>query len=152
MARFIAKGLDRVGVAARKIPEVARSVVGDFGLALWIDHGHLAIPGEDVGPFRRVVPMHLPHAAGIEIKMRAGDVGRNGKAFGGDIARPAARGRLDRALVECGREGDGIAGPAWDYRKEFGRSGDIVARGVSVTAHGMRAGRGETAGGKGKTS
>src|SRR5580704_13725792 len=95
-------------VALGEIPEVAGVIVGDFSLAFWVDDGHLAMAGQNVGPLCRIVPMHLPNATGIEIQMRPRDIGSDGQTLRGDVPRPAAGRCLDGSLVERSRKRHGI--------------------------------------------
>ena len=46
MTRLGADGLDGMGVALWKIPEIARSIIGDLGFAFGVDHGDLALAAQ----------------------------------------------------------------------------------------------------------
>src|SRR5215510_1454851 len=100
MAWFRSDRLYRVRVRRWKIPKITGTVVGNFSFTLRIDDGHLAMAGQNVRPFRGIVPVHLANPARVEIKVCAGDVGSNGERFGGDVAGPTTRGRLDGGLVQ----------------------------------------------------
>src|SRR3954464_13862821 len=100
MTRLAADGLDGMGVALWKIPEITRSVIGNLGFACGVDHRDLALTAQDVGPFGRIMPMHLARAAGVHEQMRPCDIGREREPRAGKVARPTAGGGLDRSTVE----------------------------------------------------
>src|SRR5438552_8890598 len=104
MAGHQTQRLDRMTVIFREIPEIAWTEIDNFSLALGVYHRHLAMPLDDIGPFRRIVPMHFACAACVDEEMRAGDIGGDRKPARGDFASPAARRRLDRALVQRNRK------------------------------------------------
>lgn len=132
VARLGPEGLDRVGVAARKVPGVAGREVDDLHLPGGIDHRRLAVAGDDVAPLGGGVPVHLAHPTRIQEDVGPRDPGGEGQLVGGDLPRPAARGRLDRAAVEGGREHRGRPRLAGDRAQEGGIRGDVGPRRMTV--------------------
>ena len=110
VTRRRAEGLDGVAVTPGESPEIAGTKIDDLRQAVGVDHGHLAMALDDVGPLGRIVPVHLTGAAWIQEQMRAGDIGGNRESARSDLTRPAAGSGLDRPLVEGSRKNDGVAG------------------------------------------
>lgn len=52
MAGLGTDGLDRVRVAFREVPEIARTLVCDFRFPLRVNDGYLAMARQDVRPLR----------------------------------------------------------------------------------------------------
>ena len=69
-----------MAVALREIPEIARTEIDHFELALGVNHRHLAVAINDVGPFGGIVPMHFARSARVDEQMRASNVGREWKS------------------------------------------------------------------------
>src|SRR5207237_2062976 len=69
------EGLNRVAMAFREIPQIARPEIDDLGLALGVDHRDLAVSFDDVRPFGGIMPMHFAGTARVEKQMRAGNMG-----------------------------------------------------------------------------
>ena len=126
------EGLNRVAKAFREIPEIAGAEIDDFGLALGVDHRHLAMSFDDVRPFGGIVPMHFAGAARVEKQMRTGNMGGNRKPARGDFPRPATGRGLDRPLVEGRREDDRVAGLSRNCFQIIRRRRNIIARGMSI--------------------
>jgi hypothetical protein len=55
-----ADALDGMAEATWKVPDIARTEIGDLGAALRIDGGDAAMAFDHIGPFRRIcVPMQF---------------------------------------------------------------------------------------------
>ena len=87
------EALDRMAVAAREIPNIARTEIGDLGPVFRVDRGDAAASFDDIGPFCCVgVPVKLAKRTGLERHIDAGKLVRNGKP--GDVRL------LGRAAIE----------------------------------------------------
>src|SRR5262245_66207700 len=91
-------GLDRVRVAFREVPEIARTIVCDFRFPLRINDGHLAMAPQDVRQLSRVVPMHLADTTRVQIQLGAGISVAYRQPLGRDVGSPPPGGCLIRGL------------------------------------------------------
>ena len=74
------KPLDRVTMAAREVPHVARAKVHDLALVLGIDRGDAAAAFDHIGPLGRVgMPVQLAQSARLECHVHAGELLRDWK-------------------------------------------------------------------------
>ncbi len=79
-----AEALDRMAVAAREVPDIARAEVDDLALADRIDGGDPAIALEHIGPFGGIgVPVQLAQGARLERHVDPGELLRHREA--GDV-------------------------------------------------------------------
>ena len=105
-----------MAMAAREIPDVARTEIDDLALVLRVDGGDAAAPLDHIGPFGGVgVPMQLAQGPGLERHVDAGELLRDrelddGRLLGGAavellrLLRPerVAEGRKLRPVKRCG--------------------------------------------------
>src|SRR6266404_5367198 len=85
-----AEPLQRMRQAGGEIPEVAFLHVGDIGPAQFVENGDPARAVSHVGPLGKLVPVHLPDAAGRQPHVDAGDGVRNREGVLRYLTRPAA--------------------------------------------------------------
>ena len=70
-----ADALDRMAMAAREVPDVARAEIDDLALAVRIDGGDAAIALDHIGPFGGIgVPVQLAQSAGLERHVDPGEL------------------------------------------------------------------------------
>jgi len=86
----VVEALDRMRNYSREIPQIAGADIVDEGASLFVDGRNARMPGEHVGPFGLLVPMHLADAAGIESHIHAGELGCNRQLTHRHLARPGA--------------------------------------------------------------
>lgn len=105
-----------MAVAAREIPDVARTEIHDLATVLGVDGGDAAASVDDIGPFGGVgVPMQLAQRPGLERHVDAGELLRHwelddGRLLGGAavellrLLRPerVAEGWKLRPVKRCG--------------------------------------------------
>ena len=131
--------------ARREIPQIADADVIDEIAPLRIDRGDARGAVEHVGPFGRLVPMQLAHAAGIEPHVHAGDVLGNAELAHRHLPGPAARLQAHVRVVErkaqvrqravVGRPAArGCPGSGWRGPDSSGPDWCRRGRGVSVAA------------------
>src|ERR1043166_810564 len=82
--------------------------------------------------------------------MSSGDVRGDREAGAGEVARPAARRRFDRPIVELEREFERVAALAWHRLHEVPGRPDVIACRMSVV--GERTGGSQASGAQGKCS
>ncbi len=82
--------LQRVRKAGREIPQVTLFHVRDIGAAGRVENGDAATAIDHVGPFGKLMPMHLADAARSQAHVDAGDGVRNREIRLRDLARPTA--------------------------------------------------------------
>jgi hypothetical protein len=132
VAGLVAQALDRMAVAARKIPDVARIEIVGLRVALRIGHGGAAAPFDDKGPFGRGgVPVQLAHYARLEPHRDAGDSLRDRQLQDGRLFAEAAIHHLARRFFQ--RE--------FERRQVLARQqrvGHVVLEGKSFVGHGGR--------------
>src|SRR6185437_11270910 len=89
---FMAETLNRVAVAARKIPNVARIEIVRFRVSCRVDDRRATASLNDESPFRsRGVPVQLAHRARFQTHRHAGDALGDGQLLNrGLLARTAA--------------------------------------------------------------
>ena len=76
--------------AGGEIPKIAFFRVGDIRSAQFVENGDPASAVGHVGPFRKLVPVHLADAAGREPHVDAGDGVRKREGVLRYLRRPAA--------------------------------------------------------------
>src|SRR5258706_2016749 len=105
--------LNRMGNAAREIPEIADTHLIETVSSLGVNGGDAGGPVQHVSPFGLFVPMQLAHAAGVESHLNAGNRFRNTKLPLCHLTGPAAVGlahmRVGKRETEV-RRGAGIRG------------------------------------------
>jgi hypothetical protein len=94
------ESLQRMRQAGRKIPKVAFFHVGDIRSAHFVERGDAACTVGQVGPLRKLVPVHLPDAAGCQPHVDAGNGVRNREGVLCYLTRPAAILNAPRRVVE----------------------------------------------------
>ena len=94
--------LDRMWKSGGKIPDVARPYVIDEVAALRIDRREPCASGEQVAPFRLLMPMHFADAARRESHVDPGHCCRGRQFAHRHFARPAALG--EAIAGRCKRE------------------------------------------------
>ena len=74
MRRLVAETLEHMGVAARKVPNVARCKIIRFSLTRWVNHCRTNAAFEDECPLGcSRVPVKLAHYAGLELHRHTSD-------------------------------------------------------------------------------
>src|SRR5262249_37932894 len=98
--RFVSAVIEH-DVSARKVPDIARSEIGNFGLVVGVNGGDAATPGNDISPFGGVcMPVKLTKSAWLKRHIDAGklvgdrksaDIGLFRRAAGEGLGRHAAK-------------------------------------------------------------
>src|SRR6266513_4844807 len=74
MRGFIAETFKHVGVAARKVPNIARIKIVRFGLSCRVNYCRAGTASDDKSPLRRCrMPMKFAHYSGLPLHCHAGD-------------------------------------------------------------------------------
>ncbi len=128
-ARPGADPLDGMAVAAREVPDVARTEIDDLALVLRVDGGDAAAPFDHIGPFGSVgVPVQLAQSPGLECHVDAGELLRHRELDHCRLLRRAAVEGVGRQAAEREAEGRELRSvERWGRRSE-GRLHRSVAR------------------------
>src|SRR6478672_12992869 len=83
MRGFIAETFEHVGVAARKVPNIARIKIIRFGLSRRVNYCRTRTPCDDKGPLRRGrMPMKFAHYSRLQLPRHARDSLRDRQLLG----------------------------------------------------------------------
>jgi hypothetical protein len=114
--------LDRMAVAARKVPHIARPKVDDLRLVLRIDRGDACAALDHISPLGSIgVPVQLAHRAGLERHVDPGELVGHRELHDGRLLGGAAIELLGRCRAKRVAEGGKLRSRERRGRRPVGR-------------------------------